>query len=130
MPEERYLLCRVERYAIAIGVDAVRNIGGTDSAPPDRALSSARIDLRALLQVPVHGPGVVVALRIDDADISLIVETVARIETIADSAFAPLPPAFEHARSLFDGACRRPIDGQHPLRLRLQPLAAPAAAPL
>ncbi len=111
MPEERYLLCRVERYAIAIGVDAVRNIGGTDMALPDRAPSSASVDLRALLQVPVRGPGVVIALRIDGIDVSLIVEAVARIETIADSVFAPLPPAFEHARLLFDGACRRPSTG-------------------
>lgn len=130
MPDDRYLLCRVERYAIVIGVDAVRNIGGTEMALPDHTPSPAPVDLRALLQVPMRGPGVVVAVRIGDADISLVVEAVARIETIAESAFAPLPPAFEQARLLFDGACRLPIDGQHPLRLRLQPLAAPASLPL
>lgn len=126
MSEDRYLLCRVERYAIAIGVDAVRTIGGTEMVLTGRA----PVDLRVLLQVPVHGPGIVVVLKIDGTDIPLIVEAVVRIEAIAESAFAPLPLAFEQAGSLFDGACRHPIDGQHPLRLRLQPLAAPASAPL
>ncbi len=43
MPEDRYLLCRVERYAIAIGVDAVRNIGGTaDGVARSYAFAGAR----------------------------------------------------------------------------------------
>ncbi|MDR3407359.1 MAG: hypothetical protein P4L68_02535 [Methylovirgula sp.] len=130
MLENRYLLCRVERYAVAIGIDAVRHIGGSGTAAPDRGPTPASIDLRALLQVPAHGPGVAVALRIDGTDVSLTVEAVAHIETIAQSDFAPLPPVFEHARLLFDGACRRAIGEQHPLRLRLQPVAAPAFAPL
>lgn len=128
MLEDRYLLCRVERYAVAIGIDAVWHIGG--SAAPDRGPTPASIDLRALLQVPAHEPGVAVALRIDGTDVSLIVDAVAHIETIAQSDFTPLPPVFEHAHLLFDGACRRAIGAQHPLRLKLQPLAASAFAPL
>ncbi|MEW6435571.1 MAG: hypothetical protein AB1508_00205 [Pseudomonadota bacterium] len=125
MPDERYLLCRVERYAVAIGLDAVRHIGGTET--PDPATS---VDLRTLLRVPAVGPGIAIALRIGETDVSLIVEAVASIETIADSGFAPLPPVFEHACLFFDGACRHPVRGQHALRLRLQPLVAPASAPL
>jgi hypothetical protein len=126
MLDERYLLCRVERYAVAIGLDAVRHIVGPETAP-DPATS---VDLRTLLGVPAAGPGVAVVVRIGETDASLIVEAVAGIETIADSAFAPLPPVFEHACLLFESACRRPVRGQHALRLRLQPLVAPSFAPL
>jgi len=128
MPDERYLLCRVERYALAIGLDAVRHIAGTETATRDAAPSP--IDLRPLLGVPAAGAGIAIAMRIGETDVSLIVEAVAGIETIAEGAFAPLPPVFERARFLFDGACRRPVGGDYPLRLRLQPLVAPAFAPL
>jgi hypothetical protein len=127
MPDERYLLCRVERYAIAIGLDAVRHIGGTETTPDP---GPSPVDLRTLLGVPAAGPGTAIAVRIGETDVSLIVEAVAGIETIGDSAFAPLPLVFEQARLLFDGAGRRPAGGQHALRLRLQPLIAPAFAPL
>ncbi len=130
MLEERYLLCRVGRYTVAIGMDAVQHVGGAQTLAPGRGPSQVPVDLRTLLQVSAQEPGVAVDLRIGGTNVSLIVEVAARIETIAESAFAPLPPVFEHARSLFDGVCRRAIGGQHPLRLQLQSLAAPASAPL
>ncbi len=38
--------------------------------------------------------------------------------SIEAQAFVALPPVFYFARGFFDAACRRPIDGAHPLRLR------------
>jgi hypothetical protein len=127
MPDERYLLCNVERYTVAIGLDAVRHIAETETVPDP---GSSPVDLRALLEVPAAGPGIGIAVRIGETDVSLIVGSVAGIETIAENAFAPLPPVFEHARLLFDGACQRSVGGRHALRLRLQPLVALASAPL
>ncbi len=123
MIQDRYLLCKIGLYTIAVRIEAVQHIGEIE------AISAAhRVDLRALLKIPQAESGIAVALRIAEIDVSLIVDGVAHIETIADSEFIPLPPVFDEANALFDGGCRRPISGQHPLRLRLQPLAAAAVA--
>jgi hypothetical protein len=56
-----------------------------------------------------------------DAVCVLIVDAVSEMANIAEDAFMALPGVFGFARGLFDAACRDPIGGAHPLRLRRQP---------
>jgi hypothetical protein len=126
MKDDRYLICQVERFSIAIVADDVNHI---EEAPPSTGRSELYFDGRVLLDVPSAQPGVVVVLNLRAGEGALIVDAVQGIARIAESEFVPLPSVFEQANLLFDGACVTPIDGRHPLRLRHQSLGADAVAP-
>jgi hypothetical protein len=111
----RYLLCNVGPYTIAIDTDAVSHIGDPDSAKQN-------VDLRSLLNTQRNVSGVSVAVQVEGVENFLIVDSAARMETIAPGDFLPLPGIFAEASTLFDGAARCGFGSQYPLRLRLQAL--------
>jgi hypothetical protein len=119
--ESLYLICRVGRYSISIMAQTVFRIWPADRADPDYSASSAPVDLRAALDGDVRAAGIAVAFEMADAVGVLFVDAVSGMANIAEEAFEALPEVFCFAGQLFDAACRSPIGGAYPLRLRRQP---------
>ncbi len=126
--EDRYLLCRVGRYHISMPVEAVVRIWRAET--PDPSYSGKPVDLRRLLGEADVDPGVALAFEMPDAIGVLVVDAVSGMANIAEDEFVELPPVFDFACTLFDAACRQPIEGAHPLRLRRQPSLEAASDPL
>jgi hypothetical protein len=124
-----YLICEIGAYSIAIMSTWVRHIEDNSTASKTMDI---HIDGRSLLKVPGQGPGAILTLDDDRAKISFIVDVVKEMVAIAEGEFIPLPQVFEFANRFFDSACRIPINGRFPLRLRPQLFAEDfvAAAPL
>lgn len=114
MSEERYLLCRVGRYRIAVARPL--RIWPAESREP--AYAAAPVDLRILLGEATDETGISVAFETQDGVAVQIVDGVSGFATIADDAFILLPETFAFARRLFDAACGHMVGGGYPLRLR------------
>jgi hypothetical protein len=123
---DRYLLCRAGRYHISIPVDAVLRIWRTET--PDPSYSAKPVDLRLVLGEADADAGVAVAFEMPDGVGVLVVDVVSGMASIAEDEFVELPAVFGFACTLFDAACRRAVEGVHPLRLRRQ-LTLPKALP-
>jgi hypothetical protein len=119
--DERYLLCRVGRYPVAVRARAILRVWQRDLATTDASYVGEPIDLRILLSGASAEPGTGIAFETPDAVNVLIVDRVSGMATIAEAEFLALPLVFGYARSLFDAACRRVVEGGHPLRLRHRP---------
>jgi hypothetical protein len=117
---DRYLLGRVSRYHVLIPTQAILRISQADAAAADHSRAGEVIDLRVLLGGAGDEPGVAIALDMRDTAAVLVVDTVGDMMTIAPAEFFALPRIFGLARGLFDAACRRTVEGAHPLRLRRQ----------
>jgi hypothetical protein len=117
---DSYLLCRAGTYHIAIPAEAVLRIWQMET--PDAAFSAEPTDLRRIFGISATGAGVAIALELPDGVGVLVIDAVRGMASIADDDFVELPPVFEFARQLFDAACRKSIEGAHPLRLRRQPI--------
>jgi hypothetical protein len=116
---ERYLLCRTGPYHISILAKAVLRIWQMETPGP--SFSAKPIDLRRVFGTSATDAGVAIALEMSDSVGVLVVDAVSGMAHIAEDDFVELPLAFAFARRLFDAACRRGVDGAHPLRLRRQP---------
>jgi hypothetical protein len=88
---------------------------------PGPSFSAKPIDLRRMFGSSASDAGVAVALEMSGSVGVLVVDAVSGMAHIAEDDFVELPPVFTFARQLFDAACRRAVDGAHPLRLRHQP---------
>lgn len=88
---------------------------------PDRFYGVEPIDLRGLLGSVGSGDGIAIGFEMSEAVGVLIVDRISGMATLAEGEFIALPKVFGFGRGLFDAACRREIEGGHPLRLRLEP---------
>jgi hypothetical protein len=118
MTEDRYLLGRAGRTHLSIRTQAIERVWRMDGAAP--ANPADPIDLRLLLGGSDAEPGIAIALETGKTIAVLIVDAVNGMVTLPDDAFFALPQVFGFARTLFDAACSRAIEGAHPLRLRHQ----------
>jgi hypothetical protein len=125
----RYLICEVGAYSIAIMSTWVRHIEDNSTL---RERTDVHVDARSLLKTPGQASSAVLTLENDRVRISFVIDLVREMVTIADGEFIPLPQVFEFANHFFDSACRIPINGRFPLRLRPQLFAEDfvATAPL
>ncbi len=115
MTGERYLLGRAGHTHLAIPTQVIEHIWRMDDTAPVGPAN--RIDLRLLLDGSDAEPGVAIALATDGV---LIVDAVNGMATIPEAEFFALPQVFGFIRTIFDAACRREVEGAHPLRLRHQ----------
>ena len=97
---------------------------------PDPSYSAKPVDLRLLLGSTDVDAGVAVAFEMPDRVGVLVVDVVSGMANIAEDEFVELPPVFDFACTLFDAACRKAIEGAHPLRLRRQPSLGALSGPL
>lgn len=118
---ERYLLCRVGVYQLAIRTQAILRVWQRDAATAEPPYSAAPIDLRAMLDSPGTGAGFGVAFEMPERIDVLTVDSICGTANIAEVEFVALPLVFGFARALFDAACKNGFDGGHPLRLRSCP---------
>lgn len=118
MTAHRYLLGRAGRTHISIRTQAIERVWRMDGEPP--AYRANPIDLRLILGGIDTEPGVAIAFETDETIAVLIVDAINGMATIPDDAFLALPQVFGFARTLFDAACSREVEGAHPLRLRRQ----------
>jgi hypothetical protein len=117
---DRYLLGRAGHTHISIRTQAILRVWRTDATAPSQPYDARPIDLRVLLGGATPEPGIAIALETGEAAGVLIIDAVSGMVTIPESEFFALPQVFGFARDLFDAACRRAIEGVHPLRLRSQ----------
>jgi hypothetical protein len=117
---DRYLLGRAGPAHISIRTQAIERVWRMDAAILDETYGAEPIDLRILLGGSKLEPGVAIAFGMDETVGLLIVNAVSGMASIPDDEFFALPQVFSFARHLFDAACRRPIEGAYPLRLRQQ----------
>lgn len=118
----RYLLGRAGAFPLAIPADRMLRIWPASAKTPDTFAYADTMDLRRLLGSETEGEGVAIAIETSIATV-LIVDKIGTFASFADDDFIALPAVFEFALQFLDAACRRPVDGIYPLRLRLSPRA-------
>ena len=118
---ERYLLCQAARYPLVIRAQTMLRIWPINAPTPEPFQDLEPLDLRRLLGGLTSEEGIAIGLERAKTVGVLIVDRIGGFTILAESEFVALPAVFEFACGIFDAACRREIDGGHPLRLRPDP---------
>jgi hypothetical protein len=118
MADERYLLCRVAHYPLAIRAQAMQRIWPAATPPADQLGRLQPADLRHLLGCDCAEPGVAIAIDTAEAIRVVIVDQIIKLAHLAEPDFTALPPVFGFAAQFFDAICEKKTDGGYALRLR------------
>ncbi len=119
MASERYLFCSAGGTAFLLRAHFIRHIWARSTPAPEEFQDVEAVDLRQRQGRAVREEGIALGLEMPGGADILLVDRIGSFSDVSEDEFMPLPSVFEFARHTFDSACRRPIEGVHPLRMRL-----------